>query len=137
MITTYFKNLVMDNLFHTSAAKALPEKYYLAWSTTTPNEDGTGFTEPAKSTGYARIELAGLSTSVDGLINNTARLAFNEALSSQGTANEYGIFDSAEGGNLLIYNEPNTGEGDEKQIVQKGTTLFVKPNELQFKLKGM
>lgn len=134
MITTYFKNMVMDNLFHTSASKAFPEKYYLAWSTSVTPDDSTAFTEPAASTGYSRIELTGLKNAVDGTISNSTKLAFAESISNQGVAVEYGIFDALTGGNLLIFKDFAV---EDRKTVEKGTTLYVKPDEIQQTLKGL
>lgn len=137
MITTYFKNLVMNHMFHTSAEQTLPAKYYLGWSTAVPNEDGTGFAEPDSATGYARIELEGLSDAVDGMVSNSARLSFAEAISNQGKATAYGVFDAQEAGNLLIFDELNPGADNEKKTVEGGTTLYIKPSETKFVLKGL
>lgn len=134
MITTYFKNLVMDNLFHTAASKAFPNKYYLAWSTAVTPENSTDFTEPAASTGYSRVEVTGLKDAVDGTVANSTKLEFPESTAHQGTAAEYGIFDASAGGNLLIF---KAFAEDDKKTVEKGTTLSIKPNEFQQTLKGL
>lgn len=134
MITTYFKNMVMDNLFHTTATKVFPAKYYIGWSTTPVTDSGTGFTEPLASTGYARIEATGIKAAVDGMVANANKLAFAESTSAQGTTIEYGIFDALSGGNLLIF---NGYAADDQQVVGKKNTIFIKPDELQFTLKGL
>lgn len=134
MITTYFKNLVMDNLFHTTASQAFPEKYYLAWSTVVTPDNETTFTEPTASTGYARVELTGLKDAVDGTVTNSTKLSFPKSTSNQGVAVEYGIFDAQIDGNLLIFKDFAV---EDRKTVEKGTTLYVEAHEIQQTLKGL
>lgn len=69
MNTTYFLNQIMGNVFKSKTDPALPQKYYLGVSTTEPNVNGTGVTEPTDSgSGYKRIEITGLSEPTNGAI---------------------------------------------------------------------
>lgn len=133
MITTYFKNMVMDNLFHTTAV-TLPAKYYLAWSPTAVTDNGAGFTENAASTGYARVEMTGLNAAVDGVISNSTRLEFNESTAYQGISLVNGVYDAPTGGNLLLYDDIPV---EKRKTIDEGTTYYVKPNEVNFTLKGL
>ena len=85
---------------------------YLGLSSTAPNADGTGFTEPGSGTGYSRV-LIGLYTqsatqamdaASNGKITNSKEIHFNavNADTTWGTLTHAGVFTSATGGNLLI-----------------------------------
>lgn len=84
---------------------------YMGLSTTTPNADGTNFTEPSASNGYAR-SLIGLSSQsatqvmgapVNGTITNTGIIFFPEATASWGTITYFGLFSAETGGDLILY----------------------------------
>ena len=78
MNTTYFKNIIMGNVFRTATGTALPTTYYIGLSSTAPTAEGTNVTEPSGSgTGYRRVQLTSLTTPEDGVINNSA--AFTES----------------------------------------------------------
>ena len=109
MNTTYFKNVIMGNVFKTSTGTALPSNYYIGLSSTAPTASGTNVTEPSTSgTGYARVRLASLSTPNNGVITNSAAITFAEStadwFTSASPATYYVIYDAATGGNLLMYN---------------------------------
>jgi len=126
----------MNEVFNTSAASAtvLPTTCYLAWSTVIPPDDGvgTGFTEPTTITGYARVEMTGLTNAVNGMVSNGAILSYTESIADQGIAKAYGVYDALTGGNLLIFNALT-----KSKTIEEGTTLSIKPTELKFTLEGM
>ena len=66
MITTYFANCAMGNLFKTQTTPALPTAFYLGLSTTAPQVDGTNVTEPVDAA-YARVKLTTLSVPNNGV----------------------------------------------------------------------
>ena len=84
---------------------------YIALSTTAPNADGTNFTEPLTSAGYARsiIGLSGtsatqvMSSPSGGATSSTSIIFFPEATASWGTVTHFGLFSSQTGGNLVLY----------------------------------
>ena len=136
MITTYFKNLIMNEVFNTNSATttALPTKYYLAYSMVTPPDDGigTGFAEPSASTGYARVELTCLADAVNGGITNTENVVFNESIADQGIATAYGVYDSLTDGHLLLF-----GALQKPKTIEEGTTFFVRASQLNLTLSGI
>ena len=84
---------------------------YLALSSTTPNQDGTNFTEPSSTVGYARA-VVGLSSQsatqvmnppVNGTTQNKEIIFFPEASASWGTLTHFGLYSAANGGNLILY----------------------------------
>ena len=71
MTTTYFLNLAAGNLLRTKTDPAIPDTYYIGLSSTLPNVDGSGATEPSMDgTGYARVALNSLSEPINGTITN-------------------------------------------------------------------
>lgn len=84
---------------------------YLALSSTTPNQDGSNFTEPSSTAGYARA-VVGLSNQsatqvmsapTNGTTQNKEIIFFPEASSSWGTLTHFGLYSAASGGNLILY----------------------------------
>lgn len=124
IVTTYFKNLLANHIWHTSAETALPTTYYLALSSTEPLEDGTGVTEPSTTSSYARIALANLADAVNGIVKNISSLVWDELTSNQGTVSYWALFDASTGGNLLM-----SGAIDEKHL-DSGTSMTIKPEKL-------
>lgn len=134
MVTTYFKNLVADNVWHTEGASALPSTYYLAMSTTEPQEDGSGVTEPSQSSGYRRVAISALSAASNGEVRNTERLAWPKVISNEGVVGYWAIYDAAEraGGNLLM-----GGALNESKHLESGTAMMIDANGLTLKVLGV
>ena len=131
MVTTYFLNNIMGNVFKTQMNPALPSSYYLGLSTSTPTVTGGNVSEPATSKGYARIQLTNLSAPSNGVILNTADIAFPESTSSWGTVTYFVVYDSSTGGNLLLY-EPLSSA----RVVESGTTVAIKSNKFKLTLSS-
>ncbi|MDD6837347.1 MAG: hypothetical protein PUF04_09385 [bacterium] len=105
MITTYFMNLLANYTLGGRRTVALPTKLYIGLSSTTPSINGSGVTEPAisSSTGYARTELPQLTNAVNGTVSNDGMISMPESVTAWGTMTHWVIYDSASGGNLLMY----------------------------------
>ncbi len=132
MFTTYFLNMIAGNTFGTQTTPALPTAFYLGLSTTTPNADGTGATEPTEvGNAYERIELDNLSAPNEGYVENESSVAFEESMSAWGTVTHYLVFDAATGGNLLMY-EPL----DEQRSVEARTVMLFKAGEIRFGIEN-
>lgn len=131
MTTTYFLNQVMGNLFHTKETPAVPAKYYIGLSSTTPSIDGTGVSEPASSAGYKRVELTVLSEPTNGVINNTAAVSFDESTANWGTMTHFVIYDALTGGNLLMYDALSTSRN-----VETSTIVTIKVGSLTLTLSN-
>ncbi|MGM9608350.1 MAG: hypothetical protein ACI3XJ_12680 [Oscillospiraceae bacterium] len=130
MVTTYFKNLIANHVWHTEAETTLPTKYYLAMSTTEPLENGTGVTEPDTSSGYARIELTGLANAVNGVVKNSNSLAWDELATDQGVLCYWALFDAVTGGNLLM------GNALTSKHLDAGTEIKISPEKLTLSVLG-
>ena len=107
--TTYGSTQVLSGLIGKGSGPL--SNCYIALSTTAPNADGTNFTEPLTSAGYARsiIGLSGtsatqvMSSPSGGATSNTSIIFFSEATASWGTVTHFGLYTSATGGNLVLY----------------------------------
>ena len=99
----------------TGRASGVLGNCYIGLSTTTPAADGTNFTEPSTSNGYARkligqyntasTQLMGTPTFSAGVgtITNDSAIQFNEATTSWGTITYFGLFSAATGGTPLVW----------------------------------
>lgn len=95
MVFTSFKNKLANIVFMHSTDVTLPTAYYLGLSTTTPNADGTGITEPSSDTGYSRIKMTSFNTPTDGIVTNTDIIDFGEAVGEYGMITHAVFFDGA------------------------------------------
>ncbi len=123
MNTNYFANVVAGVVFGTKTTPKLPDAYYIGLSTTEPNIDGTGVSEPASGTGYARVHLNNLTTPVNGWITNSSSVDFDESTSNWGIVSHFVVYDSGTlgEGNLLIY-----GALTAKRSVEANTIMTFK-----------
>lgn len=108
MNTTYFLNCVAGNVFNTKTSPTLPTNYYIGLSTSAPTVSGTGVNEPSASSGYSRIRLTSLSEPTNGVVTNNQAINFDESTASWGLITHFVIYDSATGGNLLMYGALST-----------------------------
>lgn len=92
---------IADNQF----GSGTPATWYLGLSTTTPNDDGTGFTEPVGGA-YARVAATNnatnfpAATTVAGETTKTngAKFTFTNPTGTWGAASHYGWFTALTGG---------------------------------------
>lgn len=106
------KTSLFNLIFGKTTSNSLMTNCYLGLSTTAPTDGaGSGFTEPASNTGYARALLGNAQSAVTQLMEvtnvytaqNKSIIYFPEALSSWGTITHWGLFSAATGGNPLFY----------------------------------
>lgn len=128
MNTTYFLNLASGNLFGTKTTPPIPTKYYVGLSTTTPNLDGSGVTEPDSTGAYKRIQLTSLSEPTNGTVTNTSSISFDESTSDWGIVTHYVIYDSATNGNLLMF-----GAFSKPRSIETSTVMTIKEGYLKLK----
>lgn len=105
-LTTYAQQRVLRQLFG-NVSFTNPTAWYLGYSTTTPNEDGTGATEPTDPA-YARKPLDNNTSNWQDLLSGTGRqnaveVNWNSATTPQGTATYLVIYDAPTGGNMWYY----------------------------------
>ncbi len=134
MNTTYFKNVIMGNVFRTATGTPIPMTYYIGLSSTAPTAAGGNVTEPAMSgSGYTRVQLTSLTAPEDGVINNSAAVSFPESTAdwfpASAPAKYYVIYDAQTGGNLLMYNQLTTS-----RVIETNTIATIKANSLYLQL---
>lgn len=129
MTTTHFLNCIMGNVFQTQKSPGLPSRVYLGLSSTAPDVDGSGATEPSTSAGYARVELTSLDVPVNGVITNASEISFPESSDSWGTMTHFVIFDAPVNGNLLMFNVLS-----QARTVETATIVMVKTGGLKLTL---
>lgn len=132
MNTTYFLNLLAGNILRTKTSPAIPTNYYLGLSKSQPTASGTGVTEPSSSYGYGRIELNNLSQPTNGIVSNTEEIMFNEATGNWGTVSHFVVYDSATGGNLLMY-----GALSPARTAETGTTIAIRAGSLKLSIANI
>lgn len=129
MTSTYFLNNIMGNVFKTKTDPILPTKFYLGLSSTAPNLDGTGATEPLVSANYSRVELTNLGQPVNGVISNSSEISFPESSSSWGVMTHFVIYDSQTNGKVLMYENLS-----QARSVEPSTIVMIKPGSLKITL---
>lgn len=129
MTSTYFLNCIMGNVFKTKENPTLPNKVYLGLSSSAPNIDGSGVSEPLASAGYERVELTSLGEPTNGVISNEADVSFPESSASWGTVTHFVLYDAPTNGNLLMFNVLS-----QSRSVETATIVMVKTGSLKLTL---
>lgn len=115
---------VADSQFGGGATTWAPATWYLGLTTTSPNDDGTGFTEPVGGN-YARVAVTNNATNFppattsNGVTTkkNGAKFTFPNPNGTWGLINGYGWFEAATGGVPEYFNTLDT-----PVTVQNGNT---------------
>lgn len=107
----FLENELLDHVW-SAATYSAPANIHVALSTTTPNDDGTNFTEPASN--YARVQVTNNATewpaASGGAKSNANDITFVAASGSWGTITHFGMYDAATMGNLLAWGALNTSK---------------------------
>lgn len=125
MITYYQSNLILDRAYGASTWNP-PGTLYLGLSTSTINNDGTGYTEPSSGYGYARVAITNTksywTTAASGVLSNSATITFPQSTNSWGTITYVFIADSATlgSGNILYFDVLSPS-----RVVQPNTTVLL------------
>jgi len=103
-VSLYYANRILDRVFGAGTTIVI-SPHYVGLSTTTPNFDGTNFTEPG--VGYARTSVTPSTfwSAAGGIITSQAQVDFLAGGSAWGTVTYAGLWDAASGGNLLWFVE--------------------------------
>lgn len=96
---------IADSQFGGGSTTWAPGTWYLGLSTTVPNEDGSGFSEPSGGS-YGRVSIANNATSFppaameNGVTvkKNGIKFTFPDPTASWGTIAYYGFFTTSSGG---------------------------------------
>lgn len=132
MTTTYYRNVVMGNLFGTQTSPGLPAAYYLGLSSTEPQRNGEGVTEPNTIHAYSRIQITNWSTPTDGVVSNTGPVSFAKSTDDWGDIGYFFLADAATGGNICYADEL-----DSVRHVDEGTVLTFEAGGLKVTLTDL
>lgn len=107
--------LIADSQFGGGATTWAPATWYLALSTTTPANDGTGFTEPVGGN-YARVPITNNATNFPAAINDNgvtkkisgAKFTFPNPTGSWGVVTHFGFFTASSGGTVQYWQKLDT-----------------------------
>lgn len=127
MNTTYFVNLVANNVLRSTASPAIPTKYYLGFSSTEPKADGGGVKEPS-GMGYKRQAVTFGSPS-NGVCGNSTPITFPESTGNWGSMKYFVIYDAETGGNLCMGGALQTVRNVEEQ-----TVVTIRENDLKIQV---
>lgn len=116
--------IIANSQFGSGSTTYSPSSWWVGLSTTTPNDDGTNFTEPVGGS-YAREEVLNNSTNwpaattTDGITtkSNGVAITFTDPTGSWGTLTHYGLFTASSGGTPQF-----TNPLDNAVTVQSGNT---------------
>ena len=104
---------------------------YIGLMTSAPSDSGAGTEVTTTGSAYSRVQVGttGQGSFAGGAnsIANDAEFRWSDATSNWGTITHVGLFDSASGGNLLVYGELQTAvditSGDIFKIPANGFTI--------------
>jgi hypothetical protein len=107
--------LIADSQFGGGATTWAPATWYLALSTTTPANDGTGFTEPVGGS-YARVAITNNATNFPAAINDNgvtkkiggAKFTFVNPTGTWGVVTHFGFFTALTGGTVQYWQALDT-----------------------------
>lgn len=120
-VSAYFANRILDRILGLGTAIPVATQY-VGLSTTTPNFDGSNFTEPVGG-GYARQSVTASSfwSSISGVVTSLSAVDFLASGASWGTVTHVGVFDALSGGNLLWFlaleASENIQDGDDSHFL--------------------
>lgn len=120
------------------AAYAIPTTYYMALTQGAPDPSvsGTALSEPASTTGYARVAIPNSSVSFaapsGGSVTNSGTLTFPAATADWGVLAWYVICDAAAGGNIIMY-----ASLDMPRAILSGSTVSFQPGQLSLSVTGV
>lgn len=112
MLTTYFLKCIGEDIFKHQETSTIPFTLYLGLSSTPPTIAGDNVTEPASSTGYARVQFDNSNlifneATDDNIVSNYTKIYFPESILPWGDISHYVIFDDDVEGNLLMFGQLN------------------------------
>ena len=121
----------------TQGPDSMPGTFHIALSTTIPEPDGTGVTEPSPGTNYARSGISQLdfsnpqTSSGVTTTSNDIDITFNESISSWGTIQAFAAYDLASLGQMLF-----GGLLDQSKLIEANTIAVFSTSDLKMSTKN-
>jgi len=128
MNSTYWLNTIMGTMYTNNETA-----FYVGLSSTLPEADGTGISEPTGGN-YSRVEITAFSNPINGVVKNTTSLEFPRSTAvwfpSDSKASYWVLFDgSSASANLL-----SSGALDEAKTIESNTTITIAAETLSVTL---
>ena len=128
MNSTYWLNKIMDTMYTSN-----PGEFYIGLSSTEPNKDGSGCTEPTGGN-YARVKIGAFTDPEDGVIKNAEALEFNRSTATwfeaPNKAAYWLLFDGADKQAKLL----SSGMLDEAKTIESNTIITILAQTLSITL---
>jgi hypothetical protein len=122
------ENWVLDSAFGDNHSTSFPDDIYFALFTETPTDAGGGIEVASTGNNYYRAYMPNDNTTwadaVGSVKATVAIVQFPNALEDWGTIVSWGIFDSLDGGTLIVY-----GDLDLPRGITSGTSPFFAPGD--------
>ena len=122
-LTYYSANKIQDYILG-NVSFTNPTIWYLGISSTAPQVDGTGVTEPTTDPSYERVVIANnkisFSSASSGEVANIASFQFVESSINQGVVTHWVLYDALTGGNMWQF-----GNLTNSRTVEISTTLLL------------
>ena len=127
MNTTYWLNKIMDKMYTSGE-----DTFYVGLSSSQPNKDGTGVSEP-NGNNYARVQITAFTAPENGVIKNTVSLEFPRSTGvwfDTPKAAYWVLFDGSDSSANVI----SSGELDEPKSIESNTIVTIAENTLSITL---
>ena len=117
---------------------AMPGTFYIALSTTIPEPDASGVTEPSAGANYARAIITNLNFSAPGTIafvtttTNDVDITFNESTAGWGTIQAFAAFSAASGLINMLFG----GVLDQSKLIEANTIAVFSTGDLKLSTKN-
>lgn len=130
--TNYTEERVLTGLVNGTSITLSTGKPYIGLLTSAPN-DASGTGTEVSGGGYTRVQVGstgqGNFTVTDGTAVNDAEFKWDDATGNWGSVSNVALYDSATGGNMLIYGNllgaVTVNEGDIFKIPASGFTIVM------------
>lgn len=128
--TNHMESLVLTGLLNGTSITLSNAKPYIGLLTSAPTDSGGG--NELAGGGYARVQVGSsgqgdFSVSAEGSASNGAEFKWADATADWGTVTHVAVYDSATGGNMLLYGTLNSSvnvtSGDIFKIPPSGFTI--------------
>lgn len=128
MNSTLWLNKIMDTMYTSNSAE-----FYIGLSSTMPEKNGTGVTEPSGGN-YARVKVDAFTSPDNGMVKNVNALEFNRStgvwFDSNNKAQYWVLFDGANSGANVL----SSGNLDEAKTIESNTVITIAAETLSITL---
>lgn len=128
MNSTYWLNKIMDTMYNGTETE-----FYIGLSSTKPNSDGSGVTEPTENN-YARVKIEAFTPADIGMVKNPEVIEFPRSTGTwfdfEAKAAYWVLFDGSTSEAHLL----SCGELDEPKTIESNTSITIAKGTLSITL---